>query len=235
MIVRLHNLSARAPVLADISDVAALIHHNDSFSGEDRQNSLDSIYQTLYKRWQAPQFQLATDAWVIVTNKGEIVGYAEVRPHESARNVDRKELAAKVCIHTDFLERGIETLLIWLVEERARLLSQTCELNQPVALLMIVDAAHSNARRTLAREGYSHARRFWRVSIDMDNVPTSSYQEGLLHIDLMLDRDDLLELNDQSSRSYLHVARQYDVYEKVLQLVDASPIEPISEALYARV
>lgn len=172
MIIRLHNLSARAPDMVDARAVARLFclyKHGESVS-------IDTLEHDLRQNWQTPGFALKMDAWVIVANKGEIVGYADVQ-HKS--NQALCELALSLCVHPNYLDRGLGTLLIWLVEERARQLMHSIPAQMDVMLVSSVSSLNEWGRTTFTREGYMLARRFLRLVIAMEEVSARSLTDFL--------------------------------------------------------
>jgi hypothetical protein len=94
MAVLLKNLVARAPKMEDVVAINELITACDIAT----YGRADSSLEDLASNWQQSGFNLATDAWVIVTNKGQRVGFAGVwhRDYEqislekSARHGDLK-------------------------------------------------------------------------------------------------------------------------------------------------
>ena len=70
MAISLQNLVARSPRLKDLSDVTKL--HIASDIAEDGMS--DYTEEELLADWQRPGFNLDTDAWIITTNKGQLVG-----------------------------------------------------------------------------------------------------------------------------------------------------------------
>jgi len=66
MAVLLKNLFARAPKMEDLVAITELIAASDIAE----YGIADSTMEDLASNWHWPGFNLATDAWVIVTNKG---------------------------------------------------------------------------------------------------------------------------------------------------------------------
>ncbi|MGH2509752.1 MAG: GNAT family N-acetyltransferase, partial [Ktedonobacteraceae bacterium] len=114
MAVLLKNLVARMPQTTDWEAIAALVGVCESM-GDER---TDSLLEDLSFYWQRPDFCLAKDAWVIVTTSGHIVGFVCVWYEEHTL------LSTFVCVHPAYRNRGIGTLLLRLVEVRARELSR---------------------------------------------------------------------------------------------------------------
>src|SRR5436305_15205690 len=72
MTILLRNLSARVPKLSDAEAIATLLTICDALEGGLSRYTEEEILTT----WQQPDFVLARDAWLIVTNQGQCVGYA---------------------------------------------------------------------------------------------------------------------------------------------------------------
>ncbi len=225
MIVRLHNLSARPPTFKDVEAVAKLL---STCEREEVENTeLTEITEEEIQRiWHAPHFHLQTDAWVIVTRKGHMVGYADLRT--DADNGYR----ALLHVHPDYRGRGIGTLLIWLLEERARQDLAVLASVQRAVLRITASSNNLRARRLLVREGYSHVQSFWRVLIDVHNMHADQLsRSGKLRLDMVVDAQRSVAHGEQPPGSYL--ACQYDVYEKELCagyeiVVEALTREPLT-------
>ncbi len=203
MIVRLHNLSARIPTLQDAKAVNALMSACDiaNFGG------IDTTKEDIAKAWQTtPHFDLKTDAWVITTRKGQLVGYADVRLDKT-----HEQLVCFVRIHPQFRGRGIGTLFTLLIEERARQLACSAHPSKRVTLSVTVCVCNRGARQLLEREGYMSVKRFWRLSI------TDGDTHETLTADLNVDVQDLFDVSNTVERTGLYVARQFEVYEKELR------------------
>ncbi len=226
MIVRLHNLSVRNPLSADLQAVTGLMAVCDSADS----GIADPMEDDVRQRWQTKGFNLQTDAWVIVTGQGQIVGYADVQRENEG------ELFQFVCVHPDYRGRGIGKLLIHLMEERARQLVQDFPLAQRVTLSIVLSSLNERAKGVFEREGYLSARRFWRLVVEMDGDTTPTLEEfyrgGKLKLDLVIDTDNLLGAVQTQRRSGMYTARQYEVYQKVLRpgMAHVQVIEELCEA-----
>ncbi len=224
MLVRLHNLSARAPVMADIRAIAELRHLED----DSLQDDIDALKESLRRDWQTPDFVLRLDAWVIVTTQGQIVGYADVRcKGERLWN----ECTLNVHVHPGYRDRGLATLLIWLAEERARQLMNSASLDRDVVLSSSVSSLNQWAREVYLREGYVLTRRFWRLIIGVEEAVAQSNRElarrGQLTIDVVLDTDTEIDSDQEQQNPAIYIARQYEVYAKVLRSGRSCKVENI--------
>ncbi|GAC1394164.1 MAG: hypothetical protein NVSMB38_25490 [Ktedonobacteraceae bacterium] len=202
MIVRLHNLSARIPTLQDAEAVTELMSACDIANF----GSIDTTKEDVAKAWKTPKFDLTTDAWVIVTRKGQLVGYADIRQGDC-----REQLVCFVRIHPKYRERGIGTLFTLLIEERARHLACSAHPRKRVTLSVTVCVCNRGARQLLEREAYMSVKRFWCLSI------TDGDSHEILTAELHVDVQNLFDVSNMVERTGLYVARQYEVYEKELR------------------
>jgi GNAT superfamily N-acetyltransferase len=209
MIVRLHNLSSRAPLLSDIEALVELRIACDLTDFGCEQVARKDIEQT----WQADTFNRSTDAWIVQTRKGLLVGYADVRVGQ--QNEMERVLASSLYVHPDYRGRGIGTLFTLLTEERARELSLA--LPGRVVLRREVGTLTVSAHRLLQREAYTLTSCYWRV--------TFSDEQECLTIDLPIERADVLQSGQ--NRTGFYTAQHYSVYEKVV----CSGQEPCTEPL----
>lgn len=210
MIVRLHNLSARPPQMGDVQAVTALMVQCDAAEF----GIADPMEEDVQKNWQASGFDLKTDAWVIVTRAGQIVGYGDVRQSEEA------QLSFAIYVHPDYRGRGIGTLLIWLVEDRARQMARQFQSEKPVTLSIAISSFNQAAQRLLERERYRPERHFWRLVVDMDEAvlpeANDGTERGKVRVDLVVDAQNLMGATPLARRTGMYVARHYHVYEKAL-------------------
>ncbi len=206
MIVRLHKLAARQPAVSDLRMIAELmVACNVADTG-----ILEPVEHELRVAWQAANFNVKCDAWVIVNNTQQIVGYAEVRHSEQAK---LGQLVAAVYVHPDYRGRGIGTLLTWLLENRARQIAATLPEYVRVTLSNTVCSLDHGAQALLEREGYTLLRHFWRFTIPMEEAHSEPHNK--LKVDLVVAAHDLMSLTP--ARTGMYHARQYAVYEKVIQ------------------
>lgn len=132
----------------------------------------------LLSMWAQPGFELAADAW-LVERDGVPVAFAQIWSDE----VDRPH--AFVLVHPEHLGRGLGSALAELVERRAverspgrvRLFSAVLTQDEPGA-------------RLLAARGYTWARRFWHMEVELaPEPPEPTPPDGIAVRTLDADRD----------------------------------------------
>src|SRR5690242_3334154 len=102
MAVLLKNLVARAPQTDDLGALSELI----ALCERSEDGMVGSTLEDVLTQWRQPDFHLANDAWVIVTTRGQIVGFACVWQEDDTR------MATFLCVHPEYRNRGIGTLLL---------------------------------------------------------------------------------------------------------------------------
>jgi GNAT superfamily N-acetyltransferase len=218
MAILLHNLVARAPKLSDADAVTSLLKTCDIVEdGVSHYTEEDVLAE-----WQGPDFNLATDAWAIITNKGQFVGYAI-----TSWNNELMRVNMQACVHPSYRGRGIGTLLLRLAEVRARQFAKYARPGVRVALNNMVSHTNQRAKDLLEHEGYTLVSHSWRIIIETEDIvlPASAtstdYQQLRKHT---LTLDVSFPCATGTTRIYepsgWYAARQYDVYEKELRAGD---------------
>ena len=211
MAVLLKNLTARTPNTEDLAALSELVRLCES-----REEIMaGSILEELLSEWQRPDFHLANDAWVIVTSRGQIVGFACVWHEEHTL------ISTFICVHPDYRNRGIGTLLLRMAEVRARQHIRLASPEQRVVLQGLVTSANEGAQRLFEREGYRVGRPFLRISFTLaeesaaSTRPTSSRK---LKLDVSLEQQgQVLGATPLCDRDALCSVRLYQIYEKELR------------------
>ena len=210
MAVLLKNLLARAPKIEDLVAVKELVAACDVAE----YGLVGSTMEDLTSNWQKSEFNLATDAWVIVTNKGQLVGFACVWHR------DYEQIYSFVCVHPEYRGRGIGTLLLRLAEERARQYARNACPGSRVTLNGTVSRVNEEAKRLFEREGYTLARQFWHIAVELDESSDQSSQHGKLEGGLDVESRRLVNAAQLYDRDAVYVIRQYSIYEKELRAGD---------------
>jgi len=207
MAVLLKNLLARAPKMEDLVAIEELVAACDIAE----YGIKDSTMEDLASNWHQPGFNLATDAWVIVTNKGQLVGFACVWHR------DYEQISISVCVHPEYRSRGIGTLLLRLVEERARQLVRNARPGTRVTLFGTVSSVNEQAKRLFDREGYTPVRRVWRIAVGPNDSIEKSSRYSDFKADLNVDSPHLVGATRLYDLDAVYIIREYYVYEKELR------------------
>jgi mycothiol synthase len=121
---------------------------------------------SLRRTWTADEFNLATDAWLIVTSDRQVIAYGEFY---DAQPPESYEVSGWV--HPDYRGRGLGAHLLRTVEGRARQAMLKAPPDVRISLSQGTYAANAGARALLEQMGYRNVRRWQRMSIDMDSPP----------------------------------------------------------------
>ncbi|MGD8406316.1 MAG: GNAT family N-acetyltransferase [Anaerolineales bacterium] len=157
---------------ADAEPVAQLILDVCTKDGDP---SVATSLDELRNEWSTPGFNLETDAWVVTTADGQVVGYEEL-----FNQYAHASLRGDGYVHPDFEGKGIGTALLHALETRAR---KEIELAEPEHRVFIRNAMESRdvvAREMHETEGYQPVRYTWRMEIELDEPPPESvWPEGI--------------------------------------------------------
>ncbi len=207
MAVLLKNLLARAPKVEDLVAITELVTLCDIAE----YGIATSTMEDLASHWHQPGFNPAQDAWVIVTNKGQLVGFACVWHR------DYEQISTFVCVHPEYRSRGIGTLLLRLVEQRAREHVRNARPGTRVTLCGTVSSINEQAKRLFEREGYIPIRKSWRIAVGPNDSIEKPSRHGDIKADLDVDSRCLVGANRLYDLDAIYIIREYDVYEKELR------------------
>lgn len=207
MSVHLTNLLARIPEERDMYSIMELVE----ICGRAEHGIADSSTEELQAHWRNHTFHLASDAWVIVNNKGQFVGFGAVC------HSDYEEYHTFVCVHPDYRKRGIGTLLLRLIEERARQQMYHTSLDKRVCLKALVSSHNTEARNLFEREGYTQVREFWRVTVELDEALELRQRVGKHTLDVAIESRQLVGVAPLYDREAVYSIRWYCEYEKELR------------------
>ena len=214
MAVLLKNLLARAPKMEDLGAIKELITACDIAE----YGIADSTMEDLASNWHQPGFNPAKDAWVIVTNKGQPVGFACVWHR------DYEQISTFVCVHPEYRSRGIGTLLLRLVEERARQHVRNARPGARVTLCGTVNSLNEQAKRLFEREGYTSIRKIWRIVVGSNDSVEKSSRYHADKADLVVDSQRLVDATPLYDLDAIYIIREYVVYEKELRAGEKLPV-----------
>ena len=157
------DLSLRAVTWEDVKPIAQLILDVCIADGDP---TVTTTEEEIRRFWSSSDFNIETDAWVVETGEGRIVGYQEYFcKHAHAAMV------GDGYVHPEFHELGIGTTMLRTLERRAR---QEMELAQPGVRVFIRNGIAGNdaaAGELHENEGYQAIRFSWHMEIELQEEP----------------------------------------------------------------
>jgi GNAT superfamily N-acetyltransferase len=99
--------------------------------------------------WQSSDFDLATDAWLVSTPEGRVIGTADIDHKQHVR------LYSFMRVHPEFRGQGVEEQLLRLTEARAQEHIELAPSHARVALHSWISPADTTTGHLHEQEGYS--------------------------------------------------------------------------------
>jgi mycothiol synthase len=149
----------RAPTMDDAQAVTDLVNRCAVADGL----TADLEINDVVAEWRNPAFNLATDAWLVTTLAGEVVGTEEAIREDAAR------FRMDGYVHPAYQGQGIGTALVRLAEDWAR--ARLAEAQDRAVLRAGVSGTNAAGHELFTAEGYGMVRHFWRMEIQMDEPP----------------------------------------------------------------
>ena len=166
------GLKLRAAQWADLEPVAQLILDVCTNDGD---ATIAVPPEELRAEWETPGFNLETDAWVVTTADGRVVGYEEF-----VNRYAHASLQGDGYVHPDFMGKGIGTVMLRALEERARKEIELAEPEHRVFIRNGMSIGDAVSREMHEAEGYKPIRFFWRMEITLDAAPPApTWPEGI--------------------------------------------------------
>jgi len=153
----------RAAAWSDLEPVAQLIL---AVCTKDGDPTVAIPPEELREEWQAPGFNLESDAYVAVTKEGRVIGFEEF-----FNRYAHAVLEGDGYVHPDFMGRGVGTALLRALEERARQEMGQAETDCRCVIRNTMAICDSIAQEMHTNEGYFPIRYFWRMEISLDGAP----------------------------------------------------------------
>lgn len=159
----LSNMRLRSAQWSDVEAVAQLIYDVCEADGD---TTVAVTPAELKLEWQNPGFKLEQDAFLVETGDGRVVGYEEFsNQHEHAL------LMTDGYVHPEFKGLGIGTMLLRVIEKRAREDMSLAEPEVRVSLRSGIDNRDPSSHDLHRNEGYQPLRYHWRMEIKLTEPP----------------------------------------------------------------
>lgn len=164
------DFHVRPPTMDDLAAVSELLDACDIAE----YGAPDITLEELRNQWEAPTFQLHSDAWIVIATGGQVVGYADVGQRQHAK------IFTFVRVRPEYAHRGIGQHLLRLAESWA---GEDMAEADPEARITLNSWASSNneaAQQRFERAGFQDVRRHWRMEIEMEAAPPAPvWAEGI--------------------------------------------------------
>lgn len=185
------NFLVRTPTMDDLRAVSELIEACDIAD----YGTPEITQEDLRSSWLGPNFHLETDAWVVSTSEGRVVGYADAEDREHVR------IYAFIRVHPDYWGQRIENCLLQLTEARARQHVPLARPDARVSVLNWTSSVNKAAQQLFEQAGYKHVRSNWTMEIEMDKEPLEpAWPEGIKLHPFVPDQDEhaVFEMIDEA-------------------------------------
>ncbi|MBA3366440.1 MAG: GNAT family N-acetyltransferase [Actinobacteria bacterium] len=191
----------RRPTMDDLGPAAALIHDVELRDWGFTEQTEDDLAVS----WRLAD--LERNVWLVFDEQGSAAGYGFLRARAPGK------LRSFVTVSPAHRGRGLGRHLVGLVEERARELSEDAPIEAPVVVSQEAGLRDPSGRLFLEAHGYVHARRFWKMEIELDrDPPAPQWPDGIRLETLTPDREQaVFEAVEEAFRDHWdHVPYPYD-------------------------
>lgn len=213
----------RAPTLEDALALVTMMNRYASvyYSSE------DFTGQHLRQQWRAPDFDLASDAWVVSAPDGQLTGYGYIWRWQMAE--EELRLGAQTFVHPEYEDRSIGTTLLQLVETRGQQFIPEAAPNARVYVMQVIGSKNRAARQLLEQRGYTETRHDWMMGITFSEAPPAppAWPDGISFRTFIRGQDDRLmyEALDEAFQDHRgHRSGTFERWEQqVLQRENVDP------------
>jgi mycothiol synthase len=166
------GLRLRPARIEDLESVTQLILDVCTHDGD---ASVAMELEELRNAWEAPGFNLETDAWVVTTPEGRVAGYEEF-----TNRYAHAYLMGDGYVHPDFMGLGIGTAMLRALEERTRRELELADPEHRVYIRNAMAIGDTVARGMHEAEGYRTVRYSWRMEITLKALPPApTWPDGI--------------------------------------------------------
>ena len=127
----------------------------------------DITLQDLRTLWQGPNFNMATDAWMVIAPGDRLIGYADVEHRQHVR------IYTLTRVLPEYAGQGIEEYLLQRAEDWAQRRLPLAKPGLRVTLNSWASNQNDVAQRSFERVGFEEVRRHWRMEIEMSETPVA--------------------------------------------------------------
>lgn len=157
------SLKLRPATRADVKAVTDLIYTVCEADGD---VTVAVSPEELEHAWREEGFTLETDAFIVETGDGQLVGYEEIFNEKAWA-----QFTADGYVHPQFKGRGIGSTLLTCAEERAREMMGGSAPDLRVFIHTHTDGRDEAGQELLKNLGYHIVRHFWRMEIKFESAP----------------------------------------------------------------
>lgn len=149
----------RRPTNADIEAALTLMRTYDTaVSGEP-----DTDLEDLKHEWS--QIQLDQDAWLVTSDRQELIGYAAILPHQV------QSLRIHICTSPDMIETSLPNHLLNHCMERANVIDDVSDEDGIHRLFVYILHSNLHFRKLFEQFGFTSQRNIFQMSIDLLSAP----------------------------------------------------------------
>lgn len=156
-------ITIRPATMDDLEQVVQLIYDVCAHDGD---ASIAVSINDMREIWEDPNLNQETDTWVAVAQDGRVVGYEEFYNRS-----EHAFLLGDGYVHPDFTGRGIGTALLRALDRRARQEIEHADPDVRVFIRNGMSIGDTVSRQMHEAEGYRPVRFFWRMEIELEEVP----------------------------------------------------------------
>lgn len=198
----------RHPTMNDIESTLRMIQaHEMAMDGE-----IETTLEDMHRWWNMPDFDIATDAWLLLSPEGHIAGTAALSHRAHAR------LNAEMTLHPAFEQPALGAYLLSLVEERALQHIPLAPSDARVAILAWTSSGDKSNQELLLEHGFKHIRASWRMKIELQEAPPAPHWPEGIHVQTLSANMNLLravyEADEEAFRDHWgHMPHTFEEFQ----------------------